>query len=163
MAYTLAKPFLEEERNNFIIEYNHQKGLRVEETNKALVALEANEILVENEFGELIPEPDPEYDLKQAEIENLKLQKLSLTKRELFLCLYKALGITPEVIRSKILSDQEALIEFDYAEKYYRGNPLIDVLGAQLGLDKETIDNIFKSGGDPAVIRINEGGEAVDA
>ena len=105
---------------------------------------------------------DNEWKNKQLLIEADKISKLSLTKRELFLCLYKALGITPESIRASILENQEALIEFDYAEKYYRGNPLVESLGLALGLTSEIIDKIFISGGNPDVIT-NKGGDGTDA
>ena len=67
-----------------------------------------------------------------------------LTKREVFLAIYQDKTITPEQIRAQI-TDQEALIEFDYAEKYYRGNPLIDILGQALGYTKEQLDYLFKN------------------
>ena len=67
---------------------------------------------------------------------------LSLTKREVFLALYRADGTTPDSLRARI-SDPEALIEFDYAEKYYRGNPLINQIGALLGYTPEDLDYLF--------------------
>ena len=112
--------------------------------------------------GEEFVLKDNEWKNKQLLIEADKISKLSLTKRELFLCLYKALGITPESIRASILENQEALIEFDYAEKYYRGNPLVESLGLALGLTSEIIDKIFISGGNPDVIK-NKGGDGADA
>ena len=112
--------------------------------------------------GEEFVLKDVEWENKQLLIEADKISKLSLTKRELFLCLYKALGITPESIRASILENQEALIEFDYAEKYYRGNPLVESLGLALGLTSEIIDKIFISGGNPDVIK-NKGGDGADA
>ena len=112
--------------------------------------------------GEEFVLKDNEWKNKQHLIEADKISKLSLTKRELFLCLYKALGITPESIRASILENQAALIEFDYAEKYYRGNPLVESLGLALGLTSEIIDKIFISGGNPDVIK-NKGGDGADA
>ncbi len=73
-----------------------------------------------------------------------RLNKLSLTKREVFLPLYKAKGITPEQVRASI-TDTEALIEFDYATEYYRGNPLIDTIGAQLGYTSDDLDYLFEN------------------
>lgn len=73
-----------------------------------------------------------------------RISHLKLTKREVFLGLYKALGVTPEIIRS-IITDVEALIEFDYANEYYRGNPLIDSVGATLGLTSEQLDIFFET------------------
>lgn len=45
MSYKLDKPCSEKDRLNFVVEYNHKKGLKIEETQKALFALESNEIL----------------------------------------------------------------------------------------------------------------------
>ena len=85
---------------------------------------------------------DPDYEQRQAQEERERISKLSLTKREVFLALYKAKGITPEQIRSQLLSP-EALIEFDYASEYFRGNPLIDVIGQSLGFSAEQLDYLF--------------------
>lgn len=46
MAYTLFKPYSEEEKNNFIIKHNHNEGLEIEETDDCLYALKANEIMM---------------------------------------------------------------------------------------------------------------------
>jgi len=86
---------------------------------------------------------DEAWEEKQAKQEAERIAKLSLTKREVFLAIYQDKGITPEQIRAQI-TDQGALIEFDYAEKYYRGNPLIDVLGSALGYTKEQLDYLFQ-------------------
>lgn len=82
--------------------------------------------------------------------ENEKLQKekeriaqLSLTKREVFLALYKDKGITPEQIKAQITSP-EALIELEYANDYFRGNPLIDLIGQKLGYTSEELDYLFE-------------------
>ena len=66
-----------------------------------------------------------------------------MTKREVFLAIYKYSGILPEQIREKITS-KEALIEFDYANEYYRGNPLIDSIGSSLGYTKDLLDYLFE-------------------
>lgn len=75
--------------------------------------------------------------------ERERIANLSLTKREVFLALYKDKGITPEQLRSQI-TDAEALIEFDYANDYFRGNPLIDKIGLMLGYSKEDLDYLFE-------------------
>lgn len=86
---------------------------------------------------------DPEYEEKQAQKERIELDMLSLTKREVFLALYKAKGVTPEMVRSQI-TDPEALIEFDFASEYYRGNPLINAIGQSLGFTVSELDYLFK-------------------
>ena len=95
-------------------------------------------VVVQN--GELILNPDYEQQHEQQEKE--KILRLSLTKREVFLALYDDKGITPEQLRSQI-TDVKAQIEFDYAEKYYRFNPLINQIGTLLGYTPEELDYLF--------------------
>jgi hypothetical protein len=170
MSYKLEYPYTEQERISFIVEYNHNQGLRIEavdnivdvekviteteideetieakielvkENHPTYYALEANEILVDGEV-----KIDPNYEEKQAQKEAERIGKLSLTKREVFLGLYHAKGITPEMIRNQI-KDQSALIEFDYANDYYRGNPLINEVGIMLGITPEQLDKFFEDG-----------------
>lgn len=122
----LNKPYTEDERLNFIVENNHKLGYEIKETETALEA-----------WGYT------EDELTQKERERLDM--LSLTKREVFLALYKDKGITPEQIRAQI-TNPEALIEFDYANDYYRGNPLINVIGQALGYSTEQLDYLFEHG-----------------
>lgn len=91
--------------------------------------------------GEIIL--DPEYEAKQAAKEKERIAHLSLTKREVFLGLYQAKGVTPDMIKAQI-TDPAALIEFEYANDYYRGNPLIDVVGLTLGITSEQLDKFFE-------------------
>ena len=105
---------------------------RWEETNEEYV-LDGDEYVLKNE----------EWEERQAQKEKERIAKLSLTKREVFLALYKAKGLTPEMIRSQI-TDTEALIEFDYATEYFRFNPLIDKIGLMLGYSSDDIDYLFE-------------------
>lgn len=106
---------------------------------KAYVANPEKYIYLEGEITE-----NPNYESEQARKERERLDMLSLTKREVFLALYKDKGLTPEQIRGSI-TDTEALIEFDYANEYYRGNPLIDAIGEQLGYTVEELDYLFEN------------------
>ena len=94
---------------------------------------------------------DDEYVLKNEiweEVQKLnerrRLDNLSLSKREVFLALYRAKGISPETLKSQI-TDAEALIEFEYANEYFRGNPLINRVGAMLGYSSEDLDYLFET------------------
>ena len=81
--YKLEYPYTEDERINFIVEYNHKQGLRIEtvdniveeENYPTYYALEANEIIIN---GEVII--DPEYEEKEAQLSNC-INKLSLPQR----------------------------------------------------------------------------------
>ena len=121
---TLLKPYTEQDRLNFIIEQNRKLNYEIRETE---VALEA--------WGYT------EEEL--AELERERISKLSLTKREVFLALLDDKGITPAQLRSQI-TDERALIEFDYANDYFRGNPLIDGIGQMLGYTSEQLDYLFE-------------------
>ena len=85
-----------------------------------------------------------EKEAKEAQKERERLNLLSMTKREMFLGLYQAKGITPDMLKAQI-TDPQALIEFEYANDYYRGNPLIDVIGGQLGFTTEQLDKFFET------------------
>ena len=121
----LLKPYTENERMAFIVEQNHNNGYEIRETETALEA-----------WGYT------EEEKQEQERERINL--LSMTKREMFLGLYQAKQITPDMLKTQI-TDPQALIEFEYANDYYRGNPLIDVIGGQLGFTTEQLDKFFET------------------
>ena len=91
--------------------------------------------------GELVLNPN--YEEEQIQKKREALNGLSLTKREVFLALYKDKGITPEQIKAQI-TNPEVLIEFEYANDYFRGNPLINLIGQSLGYTSEQLDYLFE-------------------
>lgn len=60
MSYKLNKPCNDIQRADFIVEYNHNQNLRIEETEEAIYALEENEMMGE-ENGIQIPVVNPAY------------------------------------------------------------------------------------------------------
>ena len=86
---------------------------------------------------------NPDYETEEEEKKREIINHLSLTKREVFLALYNDKGLTPDDIRNQI-QDTTALIEFDYASEYFRGNPLIDSIGLMLGYTSEDLDYLFE-------------------
>lgn len=62
MAYKLEKPCDENKLADFIVKYNHNQGLRIEETPTAYYALAENEIMQDGK-----PIVDPDYENKKAE------------------------------------------------------------------------------------------------
>jgi hypothetical protein len=122
----LIKPYSEDQRIDFIIEQNYNNGYEIKET---AISLQA--------WGYTVRE------LEQQEKE--RKAKLSLTKREVFLGLYQAKGVTPEMIKAQI-TDPMALIEFEYANDYFRGNPLINTVGCALGITPKQLDAFFEDG-----------------
>ena len=121
----LMKPYTENERMNFIVTQNHKNGYEIMESADALEA-----------WGFT--------DEEIAEKERERINILSMTKREMFLGLYQAKGITPDMLKAQI-TNPAAVIEFEYANDYYRGNPLIDVIGGQLGFTTEQLDRFFET------------------
>ena len=122
---SLKKPYNESQRTGFIVNYNHNLGYIINETETELQALGYTQ-----------------EELEQQERE--RIAHLSLTKREIFLALYEDLGITPDEIE-KTINNPKYLIEFRYANEYFRGNPLIDLIGNSLGYTKDQIDYLFKN------------------
>ena len=108
------------------------EGLEIQEVEEGYVIYDSELMTVE------------EIEEKQAQKERKRLNLLSMTKREMFLGLYQAKGITPDMLKAQI-TDPQALIEFEYANDYYRGNPLIDVIGSQLGFTSEQLDKFFET------------------
>ncbi len=121
----LNKPYNSDEKIQFIIEQNHNRGYQLKETKDSLEA-----------WG---------YTKEETEqFEKERIAQLSLSKREVFLAIYKDKGIPPYGIKEKI-TDLEELIEFEYATVYYRGNHLIDTVGKALGYTSEELDYLFEN------------------
>ncbi len=79
MSYKLEKPYTEEQRMDFIVKYNHELELNIEETEDAIYALEANEIIKDN-----MPVINSNYENEVAQFEkNLKKEQLKYQLEEL--------------------------------------------------------------------------------
>ena len=122
---TLQKPYDESDRLNFIVVQNHQLGYKIAETQTELQA-----------WGYT--------DEEWQEQERQRLDALTLTPADVERALYKDKGITPDQLKAQI-TNPEALIEFEYANDYFRGNPLINQIGALLGYTSEDLDYLFEN------------------
>ena len=120
---TLNKPYTDNQRIEFIVQENHKNGYEIRETENALEA-----------WGYT------QEELEEQEKERIAM--LSLTKREVLLALFDDKGITPDQIKANL--DDRGKIEFDYANEYFRGNPLINTLGLALGYTSEQLDYLFE-------------------
>lgn len=139
MSYILEKPYSEKEKIEFIVKYNHNKGLRIEETEIALYALEVNEIMVNG-----VPQVDPEYEAKQEAKEKERTGNLTCTKR-VFALMLQELGVDYiTVLLPLIESNSQAKLEWDLCVELERKNPLLDVMAGQLGITPEQLDGLFK-------------------
>ena len=122
----LNKPYTEKERIDFIVEQNHQKGYEIKESETALEA-----------WGYTTDE--------LAQKERQRLDLLNLTKADVLLALYHDKGITPDDIKEMLKDNVPALIKFDYASTYYRGDEVVNTLGLALGYTTEEMDYLFEN------------------
>ena len=145
MSYKLEKPFTDKQRANFIVEYNHNQGLNIQETETALYALEAWEIL---ESDEVIDNSE-EYRQEQAKKEAERIAMLNMTGADVERAIYKVKGIDFDDILAMVKTnpaiDEKALkIEFK-ANNFFRGNPYIEQVGALLGFTSRQLDKFFET------------------
>ncbi len=152
MSYNLQKPYTEKQKADFIVKYNHNKGLLINETDTALYALEVNEIMGEDNT----PVINPRYEAEQAQKEAERIALLNLTAADVERAIYKAKGIDFDDIITMIeampLSEgQEPQIDIKAlkielkANNFYRGNPYIDTVGTLLGFTKQQLDEFFET------------------
>lgn len=148
----LEKPYTAKQRADFIVLHNHQNGRAIEETEKALYALEAWEKLV----GDEVVDNTEEYEAEQAQQEAERISMLNLTAADVERAIYKAKGIDFDDIIALVEAqpvaegetpaiDIKALKIELKANNFYRGNPYIDVVGALLGFSKEQLDKFFET------------------
>ena len=84
-----------------------------------------------------------EYRKKKEEEEKERVANLRCTKRVLALVI-KELGVSYANLQAIIATNEDAQLEWDLCVELERSNPLLDILGAQLGIAPTTIDKIFK-------------------
>ena len=98
---------------------------------------------------------NPNYEEEQKQKEKERVAHLKLTRGDVFRGLLQAKGVTRIYIREMIekmpsetteenFKKEMALIDFDEALDFYRGNQLIDTLGLQLGITETQLNNFFK-------------------
>jgi hypothetical protein len=118
---------------------------RIEETDEEYV-LDGEQYILKDEA----------WEEKQAQKEAERIAHLSLTRGDVLRGLLLAKGVTKEQISQMIeampTSSQEqivvkelAKIDFEDALNFYRGVPLIDTIGLQLGFTKEQLDEFFET------------------
>jgi hypothetical protein len=161
MSYKLEKPLSIEERTKFIVEYNHNLSLRIEETESAMYALEEWEELM----GDEVFDNKEAWEEEQAQKERERIAKLYLTGADVERGIYQAKGMdfddiialvehlskgeldleTGEIINKSVDIDVKALKIELKANHFYRGNPYVSALGALLGFTEEQLDKFFET------------------
>lgn len=120
----LLKPYSETQRLNFIVDYNHNLGYEIREGENSLQAWGYTEE-------------------EKEEQEKERVSHLKCTKRVLALMLQE-LGISYSQLKNLIATNEQAQLEWDLCIELERCNPLLDIMGSQLGLSPEQIDQMFK-------------------
>lgn len=103
---------------------------------------------------------NPDFEEEKAQKEKARIAMLSLTRGDVFRGLLMAKQVTRTQIRALIESNETltmleremALIDFDEALNFYRGNALIDTLGMTLGITSEQLDRFFETNDYTALI-----------
>ncbi len=121
---TLKKHYTENERMDFIVEYNHNQGYVIEETETELQALGYTE---------------EEIALQEKE----RIAKLTCTKR-VFALMLQELGISYTMLKELIATNEQAQLEWDLCVSLERQNPLLDIMALQLGITSEQLDGLFR-------------------
>lgn len=129
----LKQPYTEQERMDFIVEQNHQKGYEIKETETSIEAWGYTEE-------------------EKQEQERERLDKLSMTRGDVFEALILAKGLTKPQIRAMIeqaelddITKALYLNRFDEALDFYRGFPVFDMLGKKLGVTPKQLNDFFET------------------
>lgn len=128
---TLKKPYTEAQRMDFVVEYNHNKGYEIRETEEAIEA-----------WGYT------EEEIAQAERE--RIAKLFLTGADVERGIYQAKGIDFDDIVAMVTQlqpeglDIKALKIELKANNFYRGNPYVSAIGGLLGFTIGQLDKFFE-------------------
>lgn len=133
---TLEKPYTENQRMGFIVEYNHNQGYEIEELENG--SLQAFEMV--------------KTDEEKAKAERERLDKLSMTRGDVFEALILAKGLGKAQIRAMIeqaeldtVTKALYLNRFDEALEFYRGYPIFDMLGEALDITPSMLDKFFET------------------
>lgn len=158
MSYKLDKPYTDKQYADFVVEHNHNNGRVIEETETAVYALEANEMMGEDG----VPVINPNYEAEQVQKERERLDMLNLTAADVERAIYKAKGMDFDDVVALVeqyneaapmdTESQSAAIDIKAlkielkANNFYRGNPYINAVGTLLGFTSEQLDNFFETG-----------------
>ena len=129
----LLKPYTDEQRIKFIVEYNHKKGYVIEEREGSLVAL-------------------GETEEEKTQEEQERIAMLSLTSADVERGIYKATGKDFDDVVAMVTELQPQGIDIKAlkielkANNFYRGNAYVDAIGSLLGFTKEQLDAFFETG-----------------
>ena len=84
--------------------------------------------------------------LTQAQVDEKEAERIShlqCTKR-VFTLMLQQLGIKYTQLKTLIATNEQAQLEWDLCVELERSNPLLDVMGAELGITPKQLDDLFK-------------------
>lgn len=128
----LEKPYTENEKLNFIVEYSHNLGYEIRETEEAIQAWGYTE---------------EELAYKEKE----RIGNLYLTGADVERGIYQAKGMDFDDILAYVAQlqpqglDIKALKIELKANNFYRGNPYVEAIGQLLGFTSEQLDLFFET------------------
>ena len=129
---TLQKPYTDNERMDFIVQYSHGLGYVIEETETELQALGYTESEI-------------------ASQEKERIATLNLTGADVERGIYQAKGMDFDDIIALVTQlqpeglDIKALKIELKANHFYRGNPYVTAVGTLLGFTSEQLDKFFET------------------
>lgn len=141
----------EEQRLDFIVEYNHNQGYTIEQeiaSEEEIVDEEGNITTVY--IYNLKALGYTEEEIAQQERE--RIAKLNLTGADVERGIYQAKGMDFDDIMAFVMAnppqglDVKALKIELKANHFYRGNPYVEAVGALLGFTSEQLDKFFEDG-----------------
>ncbi len=140
MSYKLEKPYTDEQYADFVVEHNHNHGRTIEETETALYALEANEILKDGE-----PTVDPDYEEKQAQIEQDRIDRLTMTALD-FIGVLQSFGLTLEQINAYLESNLQVKMQLTYCQNVYCGiaKSLMPITFEDITITADMVETAFR-------------------
>ena len=135
----------------FTIDKYTQAFQWLQEQSNPYYAIKEVEVIDSVRTFEFIDETPSEEEQVQKEKERIAM--LSLTRGDVFRGLFMAKGVTRAQLRAMIEANKQlteveremALIDFDEALNFYRGNALIDTVGLALGITSEQLDKFFEA------------------
>lgn len=142
MSYKLDKPYTYKHQLDFIVNYNHNKGMIIKETDDAIYALEADEIMQDG-----VPVKNPNYEQELTQKEKERVAMLKMTPRD-FLLAITGMGIEWSAVKELMAQNPQVEIELNYCQYVYRGNPLLDELCVNFNVTSEQLDDLFKNKGE---------------
>ena len=140
----LQKPYEDNERMDFIVQYNHNQGYTINETETELQAQGYTE---------------EEIALQESE----RIAKLNLTGADVERGIYQAKGMDFDDILALVENAQNPSLDREGAEggwgdidlkalkielkanHFYRGNPYVNAVGTLLGFTSEQLDKFFET------------------